>query len=512
MIMNTSETPTHGAACDRVANTEFTNHPPRTHRLGTLTLVTLLMFVPWSSLTASVAVYVGKNLTEDGSVILAGYGDEPSSHWLEIVPRQKHAPGSTIRVGVTGEARLPGQLIDIPQVAETFKFITMNYSYWAGFPAPLTNGGMNEHQVAARDVALSSRPELVRMTPNPQRGPNYSDLSRIVMQRAKTAREAVEIVGRLIDEFGYSTYGGNSHVFADPNEGWVLLNFAGGQKLWIAKRLGPDDIWLNWRNENGIGYIQDIPSDLKTNSDYMASDNFISFAVDRGWYDPKRGEPFNVIKVYCSGNPRRAEAEAVQNELRKRAPRVTVKDVMRVIRASGRDSSGYGQVAHLKRRAHSELGVVWCAPASPLTAPFIPYRLGIRDVPPEFKRHRYLTAGEASREVIDPADVGLESTRFAFRSCKRLYYLATAHRRHFLPEVTQAMEAFEDSLIEQQETVERTALTLLEAGERELARRYLTYYCQTEAGSGLRLVEALTESLEVRAKLQSGIRAPAASK
>ena len=122
------------------------------------------------------------------------------------------------------------------------------------------------------------------------------------MERAKTAREAVEIVGKLIDEYGYSTYGGNSHVFADPNEGWVLLDFAGGQGLWIAKRLGPDDIWLNWRNQNGIGYIQDIPSDLENDSDYMASDNFISFAVQRGWYDPKGGEPFNVIKVYCRGN------------------------------------------------------------------------------------------------------------------------------------------------------------------------------------------------------------------
>jgi hypothetical protein len=239
----------------------------------------------------------------------------------------------------------------------------------------------------------------------------------------------------------------------------------------------------------------------------MVSDNFISFAVERGWYDPTRGEPFNVIQVYCRGNPRGGEAEAVQKELRKHAPRVTVKDVMRIIRASGRDSSGYGQVAHLRPREHSDLGVLWCAPASPLTAPFIPYRLGISDVPPEFKRHRYLTAGEALRQVIDPADVGLESTRFVFRSCKRLFYLATAHRRQFLPEVTQALEALEDRLIKEQETVERTALTLLEAGERELARDYLTYYCQTEARGGLQLVEALAGSLEARTKLLFGIRA-----
>ena len=42
---------------------------------------------------ASYAIYVGKNLTVDGSVLLGGSGDEVSSHWLEIVPAHDHPPG-----------------------------------------------------------------------------------------------------------------------------------------------------------------------------------------------------------------------------------------------------------------------------------------------------------------------------------------------------------------------------------------------------------------------------------
>ena len=61
-----------------------------------------------------------------------------------------------------------------------------------------------------------------------------------------------------------------------------------------------------------------------------------------------------------------------------------------------RDSAGYGQVAHLRKSIHPELGVLWVAATTPVTAPFIPYHLGVNDVPPEFKRHRYLTEGEAS--------------------------------------------------------------------------------------------------------------------
>jgi len=62
-----------------------------------------------------------------------------------------------------------------------------------------------------------------------------------------------------------------------------------------------------------------------------------------------------------------------------------------------RDSAGYGQVAHLRSGVHPELGILWVAAASPLTAPFIPYWLAVTNVPPEFKWHRYLTDGEAGR-------------------------------------------------------------------------------------------------------------------
>ena len=151
--------------------------------------------------------------------MLGGTGDEPSSHWLEIVPRKTYPSGATIRVGVDARANFPGEFIEIPQVRETAKYITMNYSEYEGFPAPITNGGLNEFGVAARDVWSSSRRELQDMTPKPQHGVNYSDLSRIVMERAHSAREAVEIVGNLIDRYGYATYGGNSHFFADARRG-----------------------------------------------------------------------------------------------------------------------------------------------------------------------------------------------------------------------------------------------------------------------------------------------------
>ena len=208
-----------------------------------LTALAALVLLP--AARGSVAVYVGKNLTEDGSALLAGYGDEPSSHWMVIAPRQQHPAGAKITVGGTTAARMPGQLREIPQAAQTYRYLSMDYSAFAGFPAPITNGGMNEHGVAVRDVALNSRKELVEMTPKDQQGVNYSDVARIVLERAKTAREAVEIAIDLVERYGDFSYGGNSHLFADAEEGWVFLTFAGGKGLWAARRLGPNEVWLN---------------------------------------------------------------------------------------------------------------------------------------------------------------------------------------------------------------------------------------------------------------------------
>ncbi|MHC4353256.1 MAG: hypothetical protein ACYS0H_11125 [Planctomycetota bacterium] len=118
-----------------------------------------------------------------------------------------------------------------------------------------------------------------------------------------------------------------------------------------------------------------------------------------------------------------------------------------------------------------------------------------------------ITEDEASR-FMHRDYRGLESTRYAFRACKRLYYLVSERPDRFRDEVTETLTAFENNQIFQQELVERTALTLYEAGEADLARHYLTYYGRTEALEGLRLVEGLSHSIELRTKLLFDIRQP----
>ena len=86
--------------------------------------------------------------------------------------------------------------------------------------------------------------------------------------------------------------------------------------------------------------------------------------------------------------------------------------------------------------------------------------------------------------------------------------LVDERRDVFLPEVAAALTAFESRQLAAQPGIERTAEILLKANEAALARRYLTEQANSAAGDGLRLIEALAESIEARTKVLYGIRTP----
>ena len=462
----------------------------------------------------SYCVYVGRNLTADGKAYLGGYGDEPSSHWLELIPRQHHEEDATVEVGLTEAAEMPGERHAIPQVAETARHLRVSYSFYRGAPAPITNGGLNEHGVAVRDIWSPSRQELKDMTPPLQHGPNYSDLARLVLERARTAREGVELIGQLIADHGYSTYGGNSHFIADHDEGWVVIEYAGGAGLWAAQRVGPDEIRVS-----RPGYILDISADFQNDPNILAAPHLVTFAVEQGWYDPDSGEPFNVNQVYGDGLGRWDGIQWMEGEMRKRAAeaeRISIEDVMWAVRTEQLtgDTAGYGQVVPLAPQAHAELGMLWHTASGAVAAPFAPVFLGSAEIPPEFGQHRYLTFDESRRfvdarkgqDVSSQVPQHVEATRNAFRAVKRLMYYLFEHYESYLPEATELFEAREGRLLREVEGVLKSAEILLEAGQQALAEQHLTYYQNNELMRGLEMVETLTNYLETRTRLEPGLR------
>jgi dipeptidase len=460
----------------------------------------------------SYAVYVGANLTRDGCAYLAGYGDEPSSHWLELAPRTEHPVGTKIEVGVTAASLMPGVRTTIPQAPVTARHLRVNYSYYRGVPGPLTNGGLNEHGVAIRDVWSPSNERLKAMTPFDQRGLDYSDLARTALERARSAQEGVELMGDLMRRFGEATYGGNSHLIADADEAWVVIQFAGGQGLWVAERVTANQIRVS-----RPGVIGDVPPDFLTHPDYRGAAHLISFAVEHGWYDAATG-PFNVNDVYGDRKGQREGVRWMEEELAARAARserIGLEDVfwaVRTERLTG-DSAGYGQVVPLRSGEEPDLRILWHAPVGPVAAPLTPFYLGVQSIPPEFRQHRYLTAGEDAAlidtlddEVRSAVPQRVEATRSAVAVFKRLLYLLAEHHELFLSEVTPVWEAFERETVEQLPSVDEAARLLITSGRHEAARDLLTRFSSERALRALDLGEVIVASMDARSRLLFGIR------
>lgn len=462
--------------------------------------------------SASYAFYVGKGLTEDGSVMVGGTGEEVSSHWLQIFPAKDHPPNATITVGVTEDASMPGRLLNISQAPHTFRYLSMEYSDFEGFPAPLTNGGVNEKGVAVRDVWAQNRDELIAITPNPQTGLQYSDLARIVLERASTAREGVDLIGQLIAEYGYADYGGNSHLVADANEGWVVWEMSGGQKLWAAERLGDQDVRVLYP-----GYIEDFPTSFANSSDYAGSPNIVSFAIEQGWWNPNGTAPFNIFNAYGvqgenytarNGGFKYMSQSALENATRAMAP-VSEKDLIERVRdyRISDDEAGYGQVVSLHAGTNPDLIRIWVAPTSSVTAPFNPWWLGVSSVPPEYGQHRYLTKGAAST-FLNLDFQHQEATDFAGRVFKQVLYFTCSDPEAFLPVVQRMLRGFENASFANVAWVERSARTLLDAGQREDAVALLTFYAHARAGKAMSMGRTAVSTLELYVELTDQFRTP----
>jgi dipeptidase len=217
---------------------------------------------------------------------------------LAIQPAADHKPGEMIEVGRLTEkdASPRGK---IPQVAHTYRVL----------------GLMNEHQLAVSESTFEGRPEAE----NPQGILGYGELMSLMLQRARTAREAIRVFTGLVSQYGYGDVG-ESISIADTREAWILEIVGSGRGgkggVWVAVRI-PDGQIACHANQSRIG---EFPRSDPENCLY--SENVESFAVSKGWYDPKAGRPFRFFEAYSPATPvkRRVCDTRVWSVLRRAAP------------------------------------------------------------------------------------------------------------------------------------------------------------------------------------------------
>ena len=124
---------------------------------------------------------------------------------------------------------------------------------------------------------------------------DYGSLIYIALERARTAREAIQIMVSLVDEYGYASEG-ESFSIADTQEAWVmdLIGKGEGSKgmLWVARRI-PDGYICAHANQ---ARISRFPLDDPENCLYAP--DVISFAREKGWFSGEDSE-FSFCDAYC---------------------------------------------------------------------------------------------------------------------------------------------------------------------------------------------------------------------
>jgi dipeptidase len=251
-------------------------------------LCALFWLVGWFDVAqACTSIMVGRSASMDGSVMTSHTCDSHrTGSDIRIVAAADHPPGTQRSLSKRCEDNagpMPryGRTRTgvIPQVPHTYAYIAPAYA------------AMNEHQLAIGESTFEGRLELK----SDQGLIDCEMLTRLILERAKTAREAIRIAGQLLSKHGWCDFG-ETLTIADPNEVWVLEIVGPGEgkvgAIWAAQRV-PDDHVSVVANAARIGEIDLAQSDF-----FLASENVRTAAEEMGYWDPQSGKPFRFYEAY----------------------------------------------------------------------------------------------------------------------------------------------------------------------------------------------------------------------
>ncbi len=505
-----------------------------TRRVMLLTLAGILPFVVVSAsftlpsvenssgFDSCTSILVGRLASADGSTMTSHSCDSNSDRtWMNIVAHQKHPKGEMASVWMEPkETKGPDdpdrlEAGRIPQVEETYRYLNAAY--------PI----MNEFQLAIGETTTGGRRELYS-----QSGMiDAPELYRLVLERAKTAREAIRVADQLTKQYGYKDWG-ECFTFADPKEVWHFEILGPGKgkvgAVWAAVRLPDDQIGVS-ANSHRIRRI-----DLNNREYYMASENVFSLAEEMGWWSPKSGTPFEFCYAYADRNSmgsRRREwrvlsllapslkldpnAENYPFSV-KPDKKVTVKDLLAIFRdsydgtpfdmtrylttvtqkgetikspvASPFMSSDLKELLRVQRertiasptatylqitQSRSWLpnpigGLVWLGYDNPATTPHIPFYIGISQMP-----ESYMIDGRAKFRQ--------DCAWWAFRRASKLSYIRYQGMKE---DARKVWEPIEEAAFGKQKEIEEEALRLYRTDPAQ-AESFLTRYCHEIANKAV---------------------------
>lgn len=476
-----------------------------------ITVFASFMF-PIHTADACTNVLVTPGASVDGSAMLSYSCDGEFHPHIRIYPAADHKPGTMTKVGLWR-----GVKGEIPQVPHTYKVV----------------GLINEHQLALAETTFGGRKELE----NPDGMFHYYPLMLMILQRAKTAKEALDVMEELVGKYGYASEG-ESISIADTKEVWLLEIVGTGKggkgAAWVAIRI-PDGMVCAHAN---MSRIHDFDMNDKENVRY--SKNVVSFAVKKGYYNPKSGKPFSFSRAY---NPPTEEqvrysARRVWSIFRRLAPskkfspdystyKKGTKDYPLFIKADKKMSVRDVIAMHRDHYEGTEFDMTKDVTAGPFGAPdrWRPMKWEVDGKKYVWERpiatqqagfvHVTQSRGFLPDEIGGVYWYGLDNpyTNFFvpfYTSIKKFpksyttgklsgfsrdsawwafnFVANYANLRYsfMIKDIQKVQEEIEDTVFALQPAVEKTALSLIKEGKKKLAATYLTQYCSSTAETNIK--------------------------
>jgi dipeptidase len=208
---------------------------------------------------ACTSLLVSKGASADGSTLITYAADSHELYGeLYYTPARRNAPGAWRDIFEWDTGKFLGRIKEAPVT-------------WS------VVGNMNEHQLSISESTFTGRKELEA----PTGIIDYGSLIYTALERAKTAREAIQVMTDLVAEYGYASTG-ESFSIADPKEAWILemIGKGAGQKgaVWVARRLPEGTISAHANQAR----IRQFP--LNDSANVLYSKDVISFAREKGWF------------------------------------------------------------------------------------------------------------------------------------------------------------------------------------------------------------------------------------
>ncbi len=270
--------------------------------LATALALTFVMLV--SSALACTTMGVGKDASADGSTMVSHTCDSTGDDFrMWIIPEMEGGEGVTADIVMNGNTwgdwsnypevkNYGGGLVmgEMPQPKDTFQYLHTNYSI------------INENGVAMGESTCSfdrnteaGQKVMETLFTNNDGIIDCYQAQHVALRYATTAREAVQIMGDLVEAYGWNTLAENINI-CDGNEVWIAEFY--GRDLWCAVRI-PDDEFFVCANRCRINYI-----DFDDPDNYMWSDNIKQFAIDNGMWSEDSGVPFQPANIYAPNTSR----------------------------------------------------------------------------------------------------------------------------------------------------------------------------------------------------------------